>query len=183
MLVLTTAVSAFAPYQQLKAAQVKDPRTGALVSPLDGLDGSRSLLVVLPQLGEFDSSEYCEQLVACLGDLQAASVKLRVVGIGDDAAALRFCKFTGLPPEMLRVDTDGVLHRSLGLHEGPGWDVPEAVSDGVIRLLLSSLPGGAPSDDALLRPAFRAWLNYLAMCAGLGAPGTYALQLNPSNPG
>lgn len=169
---LTHAIAAFAPYQQLKAAQVKDPRTGGLVSPLDGLAGSKSLVVLLPQLGEFDSSEYCEQLVASLDDQRAASVKLRVVGIGDQAAAERFCAFTGLPPDMLLVDPDGAVHRSLGLHEGPGWEVPEAVSDGAIRLLLSTLPGGAPSDDALLRPAFKAWLNYLAMCAGVGAPGT-----------
>ena len=57
---LTHAIAAFAPYQQLKAAQVKDPRTGGLVSPLDGLAGSKSLVVLLPQLGEFDSAEMCE---------------------------------------------------------------------------------------------------------------------------
>ena len=43
--------------------------------------------------------------------------------------------------------------------------------------LLSTLPGGAPSDEALLRPVFDAWVNYLAMCAGVGAPGTGPLTL------
>lgn len=43
------ALAAFTPYQQLKAARVQDPRSSALVSPLDGLAGGRSLVVVLPQ--------------------------------------------------------------------------------------------------------------------------------------
>ena len=64
------ALAAFTPYQRLKAARVQDVRSSALVSPLDGLAG-RSLVVVLPQLGEFDSAEMCEQLVAVADDLQA----------------------------------------------------------------------------------------------------------------
>ena len=168
------ALAAFTPYQQLKVARVQDPRSSALVSPLDGLAAGRSLVVVLPQLGEFDSAEMCEQLVAVADDLQAAGVALRVVGIGDQAAGERFSAFTGLPLEALRLDPDGALHRALELHEGPGWETPEALPDSALRLLLSTLPGGAPSNDAELRPAFTAWLNYLAMCAGLGAPGTLA---------
>ena len=42
------ALAAFTPYQQLKAARVQDVRSSALVSPLDGLAGGRSLVVVLP---------------------------------------------------------------------------------------------------------------------------------------
>ena len=42
----------------------------------------------------------------------------------------------------------------------------------MLALLLSTLPGGKPTDPALLRPTADAWLRYLAMCAGLGAPGT-----------
>ena len=45
------------------------------------------------------------------------------------------------------------------------------MGDGVLEALLSTLPGGAHPP---LRPAADAWLNYLAMCAGLGAPGTLA---------
>ena len=47
--VVLPALAAFTPYQQLKAARVQDPRSSALVSPLDGLAGGRSLVVVLPQ--------------------------------------------------------------------------------------------------------------------------------------
>ena len=167
------ALAGFTPYEQLKAARVQDVRSSALVSPLDGLAGGRSLVIVLPQLGEFDSAEMCEQLVAVADDLQEAGIALRVVGIGDQAAGQRFSAFTGLPLDALRLDSDGSLHRALELHEGPGWETPE-VPDAALRFLLSTLPGGAPTEDAELRPAFKGWLNYLAMCAGLGAPGTLA---------
>lgn len=42
----------------------------------------------------------------------------------------------------------------------------------VIKFFLRQLPGGIPSDEEQLRPVGTAWLNYMAMCAGLGAPGT-----------
>ena len=130
------------------------------------------LVVLLPQLGEFDSSEFVEQLVAVGDDLSAAGIALRVVGIANAAAARRFSDFSGLPLEQLRVDPDAALHKALGLHAGPDWDVPGFVSDGVLRALLGPLPGGAPDDADLLRPVARAWLNYLAMCTGIAAPGT-----------
>eukprot|EP00966_Prymnesium_polylepis_P285141 6586927-Prymnesium_polylepis.1 len=68
--------------------------------------------------------------------------------------------------------TDASLHRDLGLHQGPGWRVPDSFSDGLLSFLLGTLPGGQPKDESQLRPVFDAWLNYLAMCAGIGAPGT-----------
>ena len=101
MLALLAAAAGLAPFQALKSARV-----------LDGVPG-KSLVVVLPQLGEFDSAEYCEQLVAVTDDLRDANIGLRVVGIGDDGAATKFCGFTGLPPEVLRTDS-GELHRELG---------------------------------------------------------------------
>lgn len=116
------------PLKQLQLARVLDPRTSSLVSPLDGLTG-RSLVVLLPQLGEFDSAEMCEQLVAVKSQLVDSQIDLRVVGIGDVAAARRFSSFTGLPLDNLRVDPDGAVHRALGLHDGPGWHMPEFVSD------------------------------------------------------
>ena len=135
MQVLLAAAVGLAPFQALKSARV-----------LDGVQG-KSLVVVLPQLGEFDSAEYCEQLVAVTDDLRDANIGLRVVGIGDDGAATKFCGFTGLPPDVLRTDS-GELHRELGLHAGPGWSVPEFISDDVLRLLLGTLPGGAPDANS-----------------------------------
>ena len=160
---MAAAAALVAPaYQTLKAS-----------GHLEGLPSSRrALVVVLPQLGEFDSAEFCEQLSAVADDLERASIALRVIGIGNDRAAERVSMFTGLDRTKLRVDEEASVHRDLGLHAGPAWEVPDAVPDSVLEFVLSSLPGGKPADAALLRPHFNAWLNYLAMCAGIAAPGT-----------
>jgi glutaredoxin len=169
---LHTALAMQTPYEIMRASRVLHPATGALASPLDGLDSKRALVVLVPQLGEFDSCEYCEQLSAVTAELADADVAVRVVGIGDAHAGRRFCDFMGFPVENLRCDRDGTLHRALGLHSGPQWSVPEGVPDEALNLLLRTLPGGAPDDPSQLRPVADAWLRYLAMCAGIGAPGT-----------
>jgi len=87
-------------------------------------------------------------------------------------AGERFAAFNGLPDGVLRCDPDASLHRALGLHRGPGWRLPDWVSDEALTFILSTLPGGAPADTSQLRDVGDAWLNYLAMCAGIGAPGT-----------
>jgi len=173
-----SAVSAFsAPspaYETIRTANsVLDPRTGQQVTrPLVGKPNKKSLVVLLPQLGEFDSSEYCEFLVAANDALDKADIDLKVIGIGDELAAAEFCSFTGLSPDVLSIDPKGELHGDLNLHVGPNFDVPDGVSDDVLTFALNQLPGGAPDDEEMLRPVARAWLNYLAMCAGIGAPGT-----------
>ena len=135
-------------------------------------DGRKSLVVILPQLGEFDSSEYVEYLVSAMKSLDDNNVDLRCIGIGDANAAKIFCDYTGLPIDRLLIDPHGDTHRTLGLHAGPDLNVPDAVSDDVLKFILNSLPGGIPDDDMRIRPVATAWLNYLAMCAGIGARGT-----------
>ena len=44
-----------------------DPITSSVVTK-----GKKQLVVILPQLGEFDSSEFCEYLVAASNDLNKA---------------------------------------------------------------------------------------------------------------
>lgn len=172
MLALCFASAALvSPLSIIGDSRVFDPRDGSAVSPLDGVSG-KALVVVLPQLGEFDSYEMVEQCTAIETELAAAGVAMRIVGIGNADAAQRFCDFTGCPSALLRVDPDASLHKALGLHRGPGWSAPDFVPDALLSLLLSTLPGGVPSDEALLRPTFNAWLDYLAMCAGIAAPGT-----------
>lgn len=156
----------------LKSATVLNPATGAATPLLDGLATSRNLVVLLPQVGEFDSYEFCEQLVAVADDLKAAGLGLRVIGVGNADAGKRFEAFMGLPEGVLRVDPEASVHRELGLHRGPGWSWPDWVSDDALRFILGTLPGGAPDDEVQLRPVGDAWLNYLLMCAGIGAPGT-----------
>lgn len=159
-------------YETLKQASVVSAYDGRPVYALNTKRSKRLLVVVLPQLGEFDSAEMCEQLAAIKEDMEKADIALRVIGIGDKQAAKRFCEFTGLDSGKLVVSPDAAVHRALNLHSGPNWRVPGFVPNFILESLLSSLPGGKPADRELLRPWFDGWLNYLAMCAGIAAPGT-----------
>ena len=80
--------------------------------------GRRRLVVVLPQLGDFDSLEYAQVLGSALPQLEAAGIALLAIGIGNDASGQRFCAFTGFPRERLLVDPEPQLHRALGLYAG-----------------------------------------------------------------
>lgn len=179
LLVFGVTVSGFsasapaASYDILKNTQnLLDPITGEASSSWIDNNAKKSLVVVLPQLGEFDSSEYCEFLVAAQESLAENNVELKVIGIGNTIAAKNFCEFSGLSPEVLRIDPDATIHKELGLYAGPDISIPESVSDDVLEFFLRQLPGGVPQDQKQLRPVAKAWLDYNAMCAGIGAPGT-----------
>ncbi|KAL7470148.1 hypothetical protein ACHAXS_010382 [Conticribra weissflogii] len=134
----------------------------------------KTLVVFLPQLGEFDSFEYCEQLLAAQTSLQSHDIDLQLVGIGDVSSAERFCSFSGIDVRSLCLDPAARLYRELELYPGPELSLPDddLVSDGLLKFFLKQLPGGIPEDTRRLRPVATAWWNYLAMCAGIGAPGT-----------
>jgi hypothetical protein len=168
--------SAFSAFNTIQSSSsLRDPITGqersAPILPSSN-NGKKTLVVVLPQLGEFDSSEYCEFLVAAEEALEENNINLQVVGIGDTTAASNFCAFTGLSPKQLCIDPNGDLHRELNVNCGPNLSVPEGVSNDVVKFFLRQLPGGIPDDEEQVRPVGTAWLNYLLMCAGIGAPGT-----------
>jgi hypothetical protein len=80
--------------------------------------GRRRLVLLLPQLGDFDSLEYAQALVPVLPRLESAGIAVLAIGIGDEAGRQRFCAFTGFPLERLLVDAEPQLHRALGLYEG-----------------------------------------------------------------
>ena len=80
--------------------------------------GRRRLVLLLPQLGDFDSLEYAQALLPALPRLQAAGIALLAIGIGDGAGADRFCAYTGFPRASLLADATPALHRALGLYEG-----------------------------------------------------------------
>lgn len=82
--------------------------------------GQKRLVVVLSQLGDFDSLEYAQALVPALPRLAAVGIRLQAIGIGDARGAERFCRYTGLPRQHLLVEGDPSLHRSLGLYPGLG---------------------------------------------------------------
>ena len=80
--------------------------------------GQRRLVVVLSQLGDFDSLEYAQALVGALPRLDAAGIALQAIGIGNSNGAARFCNYTGLPRNRLVVEAEPTLHRALGLYAG-----------------------------------------------------------------
>jgi hypothetical protein len=136
-------------YPILKTTQrqrVSDGETAPVLSDTD----QHQLVLVWPQLGDFDSLEYAWWLQRAQSQLQAQAIAVRAVGIGDRASGQRFCDYTGFPPENLFVDPHAVLHQTLGLYPG----------------LSITLPGLAPGQTA--------WLNLMLMCAGIGSPGTLA---------
>ncbi|MCP9926832.1 AhpC/TSA family protein [Cyanobium sp. CH-040] len=80
--------------------------------------GRRRLVVLMGQLGDFDSLEYAQALAAAWPRLQAAGIALLAIAIGNDAGAERFCRYTGLPRQCLQVDATPALHEALGLYAG-----------------------------------------------------------------
>ena len=97
-----------------------------LLSRIAGLpgmaSGSKRLIVLLTQLGDFDSMEYAQALVPELPRLEQAGIRPLAIAIGDQAGADRFCAFTGMPSELLQVEPDARLHQALEL--SPGLQAP-----------------------------------------------------------
>uniref|UniRef100_A0A7S3QH17 Uncharacterized protein n=1 Tax=Chaetoceros debilis TaxID=122233 RepID=A0A7S3QH17_9STRA len=136
-------------------------------------DAKYAMVVVMPQLGDFDSAEYAEMLAAVEDDLKLANISLRIIGIGDTASAVKFCNFAGLDMNALRIDPMGELHQSLQLHAGPNWDVPSFIPEGVLDWF-SDYVGVTEEkyEDRDTNAITRSWLNYMAMCAGISSPDT-----------
>ncbi|MEM1253946.1 MAG: peroxiredoxin-like family protein [Cyanobacteria bacterium P01_H01_bin.21] len=128
---------------QTRRQRVSDGEDTGLVT-----GATQQLVLVWPQLGDFDSLEYAWWLQRGRDELTAKGLTVRAVGIGDRNAGSAFCDYTGFPKESLLLDPDGALHQQLGLYPG----------------LTLSVPGFNQRQNA--------WLNLLLMCAGIGSPGT-----------
>lgn len=139
------------PYSLLSQTQRQRVSDGTIVPILSGCESApRQLVLLLPQLGDFDSLEYAWWLQRDAKQLQATGVTVRAVGIGDRDSGQQFCAYTGFPADCLFVDPNAELHQTLNLYPG----------------LSLKLPG--------LSSAQNSWLNLLLMCAGIGSPGTLA---------
>jgi AhpC/TSA antioxidant enzyme len=138
-------------YTRLSQTNCQRISDGAVVPILCGCEDSPwQLMLILPQLGDFDSLEYAWWLQRAAQQLQRQQVAVRAIGIGNRAAGQQFCAYTGFAEDCLFVEPTAALHQTLGLYPG----------------LSLKLPG--------LSAAQNAWLNLLLMCAGIGSPGTLA---------
>ena len=142
--------------------------------------GRRRLVLLLPQLGDFDSLEYAQALVPALPHLASAPLELLAIGIGNAAGADRFCRFTGFPRERLLVDGEPTLHRALGLYAGlqvPGGPWPGLLlmcaGIGSPGTLAEVLRGYSGDRTAALRPFELATVRLRNMVELLGAWRTY----------
>ncbi|MEM6449608.1 MAG: peroxiredoxin-like family protein [Cyanobacteria bacterium P01_D01_bin.105] len=136
-------------FSTLTRTHLKRVSDGAATSLLDSCDASqRSLILIWPQFGDFDTLEYAWWIKRDKAKLEAANIHVRAVGIGDMDAAQKFCAYTGFPTEHLHIDPDASLHAALNLYPG----------------LSAKLPGFTPQQNG--------YLNLLLMCAGMGSPGT-----------
>ncbi|MFB2918166.1 MULTISPECIES: hypothetical protein [Aerosakkonema] len=71
-------------YTILSQAKCQRVTDGAVLPILSGCESSpRQLVLLLPQLGDFDSLEYAWWLRRDADKLQAQEIALRAVGIGD----------------------------------------------------------------------------------------------------
>ena len=137
------------PYPILSQTQPPRVSDGQAISPLETCDAlKRTLILIWPQLGDFDTLEYAWWVQRDRAKLAAANIQVRAVGIGDRPAGEKFCTYTGFPPEHLHVDPTAALHDQLSLYKGLTWNLPG----------LNSRQNG--------------YFNLLLMCAGIGSPGT-----------
>ena len=136
-------------YDYLRTTRRERVSDGAQTPILSEDDSAeRTLVLIWPQLGDFDSLEYAWWVRRDWAKLQADGIAVRAVGIGDRASGQKFADFTEFPADCLWVDPTAALHRDLDLYRG----------------LTRNWPG--------LKPGQAAWVNLMLMCAGIASPGT-----------
>lgn len=133
---------------QTQRLRVSDGQIMPIFSNLPATD--LLLVLILPQLGDFDSLEYAWWLQKESAKLQEKKIAVRAIGIGDRNSGLKFCEYTGFPQESLFIDPEAEIHRKLELYQGLSWRIP------------------------FLSTPQNAWLNLILMCAGIGSRGTLA---------
>jgi hypothetical protein len=124
----------------------------------------RRLVVVMGQLGDFDSLEYAQALAGALPELEASGIHLFCVAIGSAGGAERFCRFTGLPESCLQVDATPELHQALGLYAGlqvPGGPWPALLlmcaglgSPGTLAEVWRGYSGDRQAEQRMKSPLF-----------------------------
>ena len=82
------------------------------------LDQRKILIVLLGSFADFDSFEYCQQLVANSNKLENYSVDLILIGIGSEKSKKYFCKFNKINSKNVFAVRNADLHKKLNMNEG-----------------------------------------------------------------
>jgi hypothetical protein len=137
------------PYEIFKQTDRERVSDGSIVPIFSGCETATKLLIIIcPQLGDFDSLEYAWWLNRDREQLESKGVAVRMVGIGDRSSGQKFCDFTQFPAEWLFIDPQAEIHDRLNLYAGLSLKLPR------------------------FSAAQNAWVNLILMCAGIGSPGT-----------
>lgn len=145
---IANSVAMIDVYSILSKTECLRTSDGAIAPVITKNNKSYLLVLILSQLGDFDSLEYAWWLQKESQMLKTKEIEVRAIGIGDCDSGLKFCGYTGFPAEHLFVDPQAEIHQCLGLYSG----------------LTKKFP--------LLSIGQNAWLNLMLMCAGIGSPGT-----------
>ncbi|MTF39874.1 peroxiredoxin-like family protein [Cyanobacterium aponinum UTEX 3222] len=136
-------------YSFLKTTQRVRVSDGKEISIFNGTSSANYiLLLVLPQLGDFDSLEYAWWLNKYQDILNEKKIALRAIAIGNLKSGEKYCQYTGFNPENLFLDETAEIHQQLNLYQGLNWQFPT------------------------FNCGQNQWLNLILMCAGIGSKGT-----------
>lgn len=142
----TTEINPYSIFLNTHRLRVSDGKTMPVLSGCES--ASYSLILVLPQLGDFDSLEYAWWLNRTQSELERKNIAIRAIAIGDLQSGKKFCEYTGFLAENLFIDPTASLHQELNLYPGLNWQLP------------------------FFSATQNAWFNLLLMCAGIGSQGT-----------
>jgi len=138
-------------YAILNQTQCQRVSDGTIMPLLSGCQSANlQLLLVWPQLGDFDSMEYAWWLQREGKQFLDQGMVIRAVGIGNRSSGEKFCDYTGFPKDWLFTSPNAQLHQQLDLYPGLSLKIP-----GFSKTL-------------------NTYLNLLLMCADIGSPGTLA---------
>ncbi|BAQ60809.1 hypothetical protein GM3708_1215 [Geminocystis sp. NIES-3708] len=145
-IISTTKISPYFIFSKTQKQRVSDAKTISIFSDCQSFN--YTLVIVLPQLGDFDSLEYVWWLNKETDLLKTKNVTVKAIAIGNRESGKKFCQYTGFSEDNLFIDSKAELHRELKLYQGLNWNL------------------------AFFSPIQNAWLNLLLMCAGIGSKGT-----------
>lgn len=138
--------SPYSIFSKVQKQRVSDGKITSIFS--DYQSSSYTLILVLSNLGDFDSLEYAWWLNKEIDFLKTKNIEVKAIGIGDRQSGKKFCQYTGFSEDNLFIDSSAELHRELNLYQGLKWDL------------------------SFFSKTQNAWANLLLMCAGIGSKGT-----------